>query len=78
MLTFFVIVSWWVVGVAGFVFWWTKDYDLELVDVLLGFGAGVAGPISWMFGYSIHGRSRKFKSKVIIKKRDSSENGVGE
>ena len=78
MLTFFVIVSWWVVGASGFVFWWTKDYNLELVDVLLGCFAGIVGPISWVFGYSIHGRSHKFKSKVIIEKRVANEKGVGE
>lgn len=78
MMTFFVVVFWWTVGVAGFVFWWTKDYNLELVDVLLGCFAGIVGPISWVIGYSIHGRPHKFKSKVIIEKRVANEKGVGE
>lgn len=78
MMTSFVIVSWWVVGVAGFVFWWTKDYNLELVDVLLGCVVGTVGPISWVFGYFIHGQPRKFKSRVIIEKRVANGKGVVE
>lgn len=71
MLTFFVVVSWWVVGVAGFVFWWTKDHNLELKDMLLSFGVGLLGPFSWVYGCSIHGQPQEFMSKVIIKKRDN-------
>lgn len=79
MLTFFVIVSWWVVGVAGFVFWWTKEFDFTFgCDILMSCIVGIAGPVSWVIGYLVHGQPHEFIPKVMIKKRGAGENGVGE
>lgn len=33
-------VAWWLSGFAGFVYWWTSDYNLGTGDVLLGFLCG--------------------------------------
>lgn len=74
MLTFFVIVSWWVVGVVGFVFWWTKYCDFTSDEILISCVAGLMGPL-WIFS-CLH--TDDLMSKVIIKKRDTGENGVGE
>ena len=78
MLIFFIVAFWWTIGVAGFVFWWTKEHNLKLADMILGFGVGFLGPFSWVYGYLIHGQSHEFMSKVVVKKRVANEKGVGE
>lgn len=62
------IVIWWILGSASFVYWFTKDHDITMVLLPLVFIAGVAGPISFAIGYFIHGD--KTKQTVIFKKRN--------
>jgi hypothetical protein len=60
-----IAVLWWAVGMGGFYYWWTKDYDLEIGELLMFFLSGLIGPISWAVGCSIHGGET-----VIFRRRD--------
>lgn len=52
-LLFFI---WWLVGVVGFIYWWTSDYDLAISNLIFSFLVGFAGPFTWIAGYFIKGR----------------------
>lgn len=60
-------IVWYAIGVWGFVYWWTKDFDLGMVEVLIMLLAGCVGILSWLIGLGIHGD--KTKNKVIIMHR---------
>jgi hypothetical protein len=60
-------VLWWLIGVAGFIFWWTKDDDLYFNTLLLGFFVGLSGPLTWLIGFFIHASTSKI---IIIKRRN--------
>lgn len=61
------LVLWYCIGVAGFVFWFTKDHDIGIFEAVVGLFAGIMGPFAWPFGYWIHGD--RSKPIVLIKKR---------
>lgn len=58
---------WWLVGFAGFIFWWTSKHALLATDLLLAILAGFTGPFAWLAGYCIHGPISS--GKIIIEKR---------
>lgn len=71
-----IAILWWLSGVSGFVFWWTKEYDLpaERSVILLCIFVGVMGAFSWILGAAIHGgdggvAKANAQSKIIFKKR---------
>lgn len=55
---------WWLSGVASYIFWWTKDYDLSLSDLYFSFGVGVIGPLAFPIGWDVHGRTPKREEKT--------------
>lgn len=61
------IVAWWIIGFAGFIYWWTKDYDFTLREMSMAVAAGIIGPFSWLAGWIIHGNYDS--SKIIKHKR---------
>ena len=64
----FFILAWWTVGVAGFIFWWTSEFDFKTDDLLFLFAFGFLGPLAWVVGFFVHGDEQK-KPTVLIKKR---------
>lgn len=58
---------WYVLGVSGWIYWWTKDYDVELLDVFVALLSGFSGPLAWIGGWRIHGKHEK--PIVLIKRR---------
>ena len=66
--TLIILVLWYVIGVAGFIFWWTRKHDLTLTILPLSLGAGILGVLAWIFGAVIHG-DKISNDKVIIKRR---------
>lgn len=65
-----VSVAWYLIGCAGFVYWWRKDWDFETAQVPLMLIIGLGGPISWIVGYFIHGDPPTPEApRVILKKR---------
>jgi uncharacterized membrane protein len=64
------VIVWYVLGVAGFIYWWTSEYDLTMGNLVSGCIFGVIGPVTWIVGWSIHGPCSD-NAKTIIKKRGS-------
>jgi hypothetical protein len=60
-------ILWWLIGMAGFIFWWTKDDDLDSNTLLFSFFVGLSGPLTWLIGFFIHGSTSKI---IIIKRRN--------
>jgi uncharacterized membrane protein YhfC len=59
-------ILWAASGLASFIYWWTKDYDLTIKEIFVpGILTFFAGPLAYLIGYSIHGKHRS----VILKKR---------
>lgn len=48
------IILWLIIGAAGFVFWWTREFDLTLEMAVFGVFASLIGPLAWVLGYFIH------------------------
>ena len=63
MFTFLCIV-WYLIGVGGFVFWWTQDWDFTVNELFLMIVVGGLGPLTWFIGFLIHG-----EGVVILKQR---------
>ena len=71
MIFAFVFIVWWGLGVTGFVYWWTKEYDLTLTECFGAFFCGVLGPIAWIVGKGIHGKSTGRPPWIVMRKRAS-------
>ena len=65
MLTL-IIITWYVIGVVSFIYWWTEDYDFSHNELPLAVITGVLGPIAFLMGWTMHGKN---PSKPIINKR---------
>ena len=60
------ILLWLVVGASGFIFWWTRDFDLTTNEIVLVVLTGLCGPIAWIIGLGMHG----FRTpRILIKRR---------
>jgi hypothetical protein len=55
---------WWIIGSAGYAYWWTRDYDFTTGDISMAVITGILGPIAWVAGGCIHG-----KPKTIFHRR---------
>lgn len=62
-------ILWVVVGVASFIYWWTLDHDLTVSTTPLMIIGALAGPISFLIGWFIHGPSPHVRDRVLMKKR---------
>ncbi len=67
-LIILICIAWYIIGIAGFIFWWTKDWDFGYSDIATAVFTGFMGPLTWLIGMAIHG-GRGDKS-VIIKRRE--------
>ena len=65
MLITLSIIAWAALGEAGFIYWWTRDYDITTDEIVMLIIAPIMGPINWIIGWSIHEHS-----KIIIKRKD--------
>ena len=50
----FGLVLWYLVGVAGFIYWWTRELDFTMEEVHLAILTGFLGPLTWVLGLGIH------------------------
>tara|TARA_R110000744_G_scaffold359491_1_gene466804 strand:+ start:283 stop:531 length:249 start_codon:yes stop_codon:yes gene_type:complete len=62
------ILVWFFIGVAGCVYWYSKDYDVTTDQLGLMIACGLIGVFSWGLGFLIHG-SFKIKYRTFFKKR---------
>jgi hypothetical protein len=67
MSILFLFLLWWVIGAAGFVYWWTSEYDLEPQHLIVMFMVGFCGPLTWPIGRWLHGES---SPTILIRKRN--------
>lgn len=58
---------WCLVGTAGFVYWWTAEYDLTVATTFFAVLLGILGPLAWIVGWGIHGD--RGEDRVVIHKR---------
>ena len=63
----FLAVLWWVIGSASFVYWWTSEFDLTRSAGMGSVVVGLTGPIAFLIGWVIHGKSSE--SVVLMKAR---------
>lgn len=62
----FLVILWWAIGTASFIYWWTGEHDLTLSASFMSLFVGITGPIAFFMGWLIHGKS---KPVVLIKAR---------
>lgn len=60
------IISWLLIGISGVIYWWTTEYDYTLDEIPFTLIGSILGPITWIIGWTVHGKS----SYILIKKRD--------
>lgn len=60
---------WYIIGLHGFVYWWTVDHDFTSSEIPVVIVAGSLGPIAHVFGYAIHGKPLLVNTNVLIKKK---------
>jgi hypothetical protein len=48
-----IFVVWYFIGIAGFCYWWTSEFDLTSKELPTMFFIGLVGVFSWIFGYFI-------------------------
>ena len=66
ILTILGIVIYYAIGVYGFIYWWTMEFDLNHEDLLLTALAGMLGPLTWLVGWAVHAKT---PDKTIIKRK---------
>ncbi len=59
--------AWWASGTWGFIYWWTNEFDLKSNDLVFGLFMGYLGPVAWLVGHGIHGRTNP--SRVLKARR---------
>lgn len=70
MITIIILcILWYVIGVSGFIFWWTREFDFENRDIPMSLMIGIVGIFSWIIGWFIHGKPIFESNKIIFKRR---------
>jgi len=64
------ILEWYVAGVAGFLYWYSREYDVTIGTLLCSLLVALAGPSTFIVGYFIHG-----DRIVVIKKMTDVNKG---
>lgn len=74
MVIFLIILIWLISGYVSFIYWYSKEYNITLLELIFGLIPAACGPFAFILGFMIHGEpvSNTLKinfNKVIIKKR---------
>lgn len=77
ILVIAIVLVWWGIGIASFIYWWTKDFDFTTFETWVCLAAGCFGPFTFLIGRSIHGDKKELpegkfilkRQKTILKKR---------
>ena len=62
-------ILWWLSGSFSFIYWWTKEFDLETGDIMKAVAMGLLGPLAFPAGWLIHGGDKGREGRVLIRKR---------
>lgn len=65
-----IAIVWYIIGCASFIYWWTRDYDIDTTHIFGILVIGLGGVFSFFIGWTIHGGSLIKNPKVLFKKRD--------
>lgn len=65
------VLGWFALGASGFIFWWTKDYDVTVADVPKIAVISVVGIFTWAIGFFVHGPMSN-NDRVLIRKRHNA------
>lgn len=65
MLVLIALLLWFLSGILSFIFWWTQDFDFTLKEVPISLIVGLAGPTSFLLGFTLHSKS----TKILIERR---------
>ena len=63
------VVLWVAIGMASFIYWWTRDLDFTSGEIPLAIAAACFGPLCWIMGWSLHGKAFRPNGSAIIKRR---------
>jgi len=55
-MLFIIFITWYLIGVSSFYFWWTREFEFTKYDIPIAYLSGVLGPIAWINGYSVQGK----------------------
>lgn len=62
-----ITLAWTLIGVVCFIYWWTREFDLTISDLLPVFMIGMClGPIAYFVGWTIHTPN---KPHILIRRR---------
>lgn len=53
-------ICWYGVGVFGFIYWWTSEYDLDTTEFAMALIIGIIGPLAFLFGWMIHSSGKSW------------------
>jgi hypothetical protein len=56
MMILLVFIAWYLIGIASFLFWWSREFAITTTDLSVSLAIGLTGPIAWILGYSLHHR----------------------
>lgn len=68
ILVIVICLLWWIVGITGGIFSWTKKFDLTYGDLLFFLILGIGGPFNWIEA----SKDLDFWDKIIFPKKQSS------
>lgn len=60
------VIVYYLSGIAGWIFWWTKTDNVTTEEIGLCLFCGLFGPFTWFLGWRIHGTPSR---KVLIPQR---------
>lgn len=67
-MTVLIIFLWMLVGVLGYVYWWTYEYDLRLPDLVMAvLFVSWMGPLTWLVGWAT--MSKPTRRPLIVMRR---------
>ena len=73
LLIVILAICWWTWGVFGFIYWYTKEWNLTGSDLVFTLFMGLMGPLNWITGRFIHGKTSKWfyklRKHIFIHKR---------
>jgi len=73
-IAFIIGILWYMIGMRGFIFWWRSELDLTGYSLPTMTVAACLGPLAWIVGYFIHGRSSEPGSdRIFFKRRTKKE-----
>lgn len=62
-----IIITWYIIGVASFIYWWTEDHDFRLNEIPMLVLFGSLGPVTFLMGWM---DSKDLPNPVLKRRRE--------